>query len=108
MSVVDIDVIDMVGTTSDGIVTLTVSDHLAWEDEGGHLLTLQNKINTYIYFIESGNIYKEIPLGNGKPLAIKIYFKYEPTGHMTISFLEKVSVILKGLGVILQVEQMFD
>lgn len=108
MSVVDIDVIDMVGTTSDGIVTLTVSDHLAWEDEGEHLLTLQNKINTYTYFIESGNIYKEISLGKGKPLAIKIYFKYEPNGQMTISFLEKVSEILKGLGVILQVEQMSD
>ena len=32
---------------------LTISDHLDWEEEGEHLLLLQDKLNHYLEFIES-------------------------------------------------------
>lgn len=46
----------MIGITSDDVITLTLSDHLDWSEIGEHSLYLQQKINTYIQYIESGNI----------------------------------------------------
>ena len=40
---------------------LTISDHLDWEDEGEHLILLQDKLNHYLEFVESGQ------LGEAKP-----------------------------------------
>jgi hypothetical protein len=57
MSVEQKDVIDAIGVNKEsGEVVLTISDHLDWEDTSAHLLVLQDKINTYIAFIESGEI----------------------------------------------------
>ncbi|EPW3854498.1 hypothetical protein QZJ98_13650 [Acinetobacter baumannii] len=104
MSITDTNMIDMVGTTSDGVVTLTISDHLDWSEVGEHLLSLQQKINTYIQYIESGNIYENLPSAKGKPLAIRVYFKYEPKDQVIFSFLNKVSAILEESNIIFQME----
>ncbi|CAG67840.1 conserved hypothetical protein [Acinetobacter baylyi ADP1] len=87
MSITDTNIIDIVGTTSDGLVILTISDYLDWSEVGKHLLYLQQKINTYIQYIESENIYENLTSGKEKPLAIRVYFKYEPKDQM-IFFLE--------------------
>jgi hypothetical protein len=42
-----------------------------------HLLALQEKLNAYIAFIESGDIYTEIPGALGKSPIIRIIGKYE-------------------------------
>ena len=94
MSVIDTNVIDMIGTTSVGVVTLTISDHLDWDEIEEHLLSLQQKINTYIEFIESGNVYDILPLSKDKPKAIRVYFKYLPKDEKVINFLDNVSEIL--------------
>jgi hypothetical protein len=39
-------------------LVLLISDHLDWNDEYNHLITLQDKINAYISFIETEQ-YKE-------------------------------------------------
>ena len=54
MSVEKIDKVDFVSTTEKGIIRLTISDHLEWASKNEHLLILQNKINAYLNFIESG------------------------------------------------------
>ena len=51
-------VVDTVGLeTETGAVILTIYDHLDWSDTLAHQTVLQEKINTYLLFIESGEIY---------------------------------------------------
>src|SRR5262249_18606134 len=61
-----------------GHVMLTITDHLDWKkkDEGEHLLLLQEKINTYLHFIESGQLWKAKPEYKGLPVAIHVRAKY--------------------------------
>lgn len=61
MSVENPNVIDIIHTDKDGgHVTLTVTDHLEWGD-GEHLLKLQDKLNKYLAFVESGEIFEKYP-----------------------------------------------
>ena len=55
MSVEDDTVVDIIGIEkATGQVVLTISDHLAWDDD--HLRLLERKIATYINFVESGQL----------------------------------------------------
>jgi len=55
MSVEQRKVIDFVGISkADGRAILTISDHLPWLADNEHLLILQDKINDYLAFLESG------------------------------------------------------
>lgn len=54
---------------------LFITDHFEWggkAEQGEHLPLLQEKINTYIAFIESGEMYTEIPGALGKHLIIRV------------------------------------
>jgi hypothetical protein len=78
MSIDNPKIVDAVGTDKDGNgVSLTISDHLEWGDQN-HLVILQDKLNAYLDFIESGQIYEEYPSAVGSKLNVRIYFKYEP------------------------------
>ncbi|WP_157141364.1 MULTISPECIES: DUF6572 domain-containing protein [Enterobacteriaceae] len=81
-------------------VSLGISDHLTWDDSiGEHLYKLQEKINAYIDFIESGEIYEAFPASKDTELKIiDIYFKYDPAGE-AISFLEQVSNVLQSINI---------
>jgi hypothetical protein len=62
-------------------VKLVISDHLGWErneldEQGEHLLTLQEKLNSYLAFIESGEIYQKIPQAVGRSIVIQVVGKY--------------------------------
>jgi hypothetical protein len=72
-SVVDIAYIDR----ETGIVHLIVTDHLQWEGE--HLLVLQEKINGYLSFVESGKVFDTLPGAEGKNIQIELITKYKPT-----------------------------
>ncbi len=89
MSVIDRKVIDF-GHEDEDKVTLCISDHIPWDDEviNAHLVILQEKINDYLDFIYSGQIYEEFG-GFGKTPNIKVIFCYEPVKE-TIEFLEDV------------------
>lgn len=71
MSVAEADVIDMWGIPDwdKSKVELVITDHLGWEleEEMEHLLALQKEINSYISFIESGEISTAIPAAAGRP-----------------------------------------
>ncbi|MFK3710108.1 MULTISPECIES: DUF6572 domain-containing protein [Leclercia] len=102
MSVEDVNKIDSIGIPNDSpnIVSLAISDHLTWDHPiEEHLYKLQQKINTYISFIESGEIYEAFPESQGTTLKIiEIYFKYA-LPEQTISFLEQVSDVLQSMNV---------
>jgi hypothetical protein len=65
-----------------GPVTLIIVDHLPWEDIDGddfereHAWVLQEKINSYLMFIESGQLVREYPAVAGKDVVIKIIANY--------------------------------
>jgi hypothetical protein len=71
-------------------VWLVISDHLDWEvEEGEHLLLLQDKLNSYLDFIESGKLVETLPWANGLPVTIRIYGKF-PLSAEAARFLELV------------------
>lgn len=90
--------VDAIGIDNEtGCVTLSVIDDLEWEDEGEHLSLLQEKINCYLSFIESGEIYSSYPQAEGRNFEIKIYFKYD-FPQICKDFLEKSSKIISEAG----------
>jgi hypothetical protein len=79
MSVDQPKIIDFTGVDkASGEVILTISDHLDWQDSPKHQLVLQEKINSYLAFIESGEIFESYPDSKGRPVAIKVVFKHKP------------------------------
>lgn len=57
MSIEESGRIDIIATRpGSNEVRLIITDHLPWTDEAKHLLMLQEKINNYISFIESGQL----------------------------------------------------
>jgi hypothetical protein len=77
-----------------GIVKLTISDHLDWSQESDHLLLLQEKINTYLRFIESGELVEVYPDAKGKNVLINIAAKYKPT-EKCLEFLGKARSVIE-------------
>ena len=78
MSIEQIDKIDFISTTPEGEVQLTISDHLEWNAENNHLLVLQNKINAYLDFVQSGQILEDYPTAENKVITISLSMKYTP------------------------------
>ncbi len=67
MSVTETNVIDQIGISKEDEINLIISDHLEWGDNtNNHLYTLQEKINSYISFIESEEIFEVYPKSQGK------------------------------------------
>jgi hypothetical protein len=60
---------------------LVISDHLDWDqDVGAHLELLQDKLNHYIWFIESGKMVETMPDLKGLPVSIIVRGKYPLSG----------------------------
>ena len=97
MSVNQTNVIDAISIRPDGNVSLTISDHHSWE-EPWHLSLLQDKINSYLQFIETGQIFDDYPDASGKELIIQTVMKYEPTEE-AISFFLQVREIVMNVGI---------
>lgn len=96
MTVEQIPVVDAIGTNeSTGAVHLTISDHLAWNHE--HMFTLQEKVNSYLAFVESGEIYSLYPGAAGRKIVIELVLKHRPSEEAA-SFLSKVDKIIERSG----------
>ena len=80
---------------------MVISYHLKWGDkaqQGEHLLLLQEKINTYIAFIESGEILESYPPSKGKLPIIRINGLYELPEQAEL-FIDRVAETLKEVGI---------
>ena len=99
-------VIDFVSTNKEGTrVYLTISDHLDWraDDEEHHLLSLQEKINHYLHFAESGQLAKYRPEFEGLPVTIHVRAKYPLRGE-GVKFYEAAHKIVADTGLTLEFE----
>ncbi|MDR0780004.1 MAG: hypothetical protein LBF16_04825 [Pseudomonadales bacterium] len=97
MSLDSIEVVDAVGTDSEsGAVVLSIIDDWDWIDERKHLLALQDKLNAYLGFVESGQIYDSYPDASGRPLRINVISKFPPP-QAALIFLDKASAVAAQL-----------
>ena len=103
MSIDQTDAIDFVTIDkASGDLWLTISDHLPWEeDEGNHLVLLQNKLNAYLRFIESGEVLKKIPDSKGRSVVINLVGKF-PLSQEADFFFGKARAAVEGAGFRLQ------
>lgn len=102
MSVLDYNKVDGIAKGNDlKSIRLLISDHLDWENEYEHLISLQEKINAYISFCENQQynaIYKNYVV---EYAVFEIHFKYEPTAN-AIKFLENVNNKLNEIGIVIE------
>jgi hypothetical protein len=107
VSVEQFDIIDVVSTEKNsGHVVLTISDHLDWSDTVQHQIILQEKINRYLAFVESGEILESYPDAKEKPIVIKVVFKFSPD-IQGYEFLAKAKSVVESAGFNLRYK-MFD
>jgi hypothetical protein len=103
MSIEQADTIDFASIDKvSGDLWLTISDHLPWEvNEGGHLLLLQNKLNAYLRFIESGEVLKKVPGAQGCGIVINLVGKF-PLSQKANSFFDRARATVEDAGFRLQ------
>lgn len=99
MSVEEVDTVDAIGVEIEsGKVVLTIADSLSWKDEARHELALQAKLNTYLSFIESGEILTSYPNAIGRQSVIDVVMRVEPSPRGR-RFLSRVREVIEGVGI---------
>jgi len=93
MTVEQPDVVDFVARDAEAkTLLLVVSDHLAWDDIKQHLYSLQEKLNCYFAFIESGELAAKYPEAVDHKIRIEIVLKHAPPSAATW-FFEKTRAV---------------
>lgn len=94
MSIEDTKIVDVLSMSEDEReVLLTISDHLPWNMEmDRHIQLLRDKINTYLTFIESGELLEAYPKAVGLKPVIRTIGKYplNAQGHEFYATARKV------------------
>ena len=99
MSLENTSVVDAVGVDrSSGNVVLTIADGLDWSAEALHLSLLQDKLNAYFGFIESGEILESCPAAQGKAISINVVCRF-PLPPSAITLLTEASKVGAALDV---------
>jgi hypothetical protein len=103
-----VDIIDFIGVDKvTGKVILTISDHLDWMDSNYHLRKLQDKLNCYLCFCESGELHKSYPDAKGRGIVFSIAAKY-PFSSEGKEFFVNAKVAVDRAGFILELIQAND
>ena len=97
MAVDQTKVIDIVSKDQTGNFVLTICDHLDWHDTTEHLLVLQEKINAYLAFLDSGEIYEKYPDARGHEKEIEAMFVRAPNSEALL-FLSSAKSIVEEAG----------
>lgn len=90
MAVNDPGVVDIISIDPLGNVVLTISDHLDWAHTIPHQLILQEKLNRYLAFVESGEILESYPKAEGRPVILRVVTLFEPDAS-GIAFFERAT-----------------
>jgi hypothetical protein len=99
MSIEEPNVVDAIGVDEEsGKIVLTISDHLDWSDTDSHVLALQEKLNTYIAFVESGELGNKYPDAAGRPVVIAVVGRVRRPKSAQ-QFFTKVKPILASAGI---------
>jgi hypothetical protein len=91
------DTIDIMSESRVGELVLTVSDHLDWTDSKTHQTVLQDKLNAYLRFIESGEAFEHRPHAHNSRIMIHVVGKFGPDSEGEV-FLKKAKAIIQAAG----------
>jgi hypothetical protein len=95
-------VVDFIGTDkATGAVVLTVADAWDWSDEPAHLELLKDKLNTYLEFIESGQLEEEYPDAAGRARRVDIVAKHPLPSDAAAFLANAAQTMREGYGVTL-------
>ena len=98
MTIEQTEVIDLISkNTQKGYVSLIICDHLEWDEKNEKLLVLQDKINSYLNFAESGQIFEEYPSAIGNKINIELDCMYYPSEE-GVKFLTLIKPVIEGAG----------
>jgi hypothetical protein len=92
-----------------GHVVLTVVDEMDWADDQRHLLALQRKLNTYLSFVERGEVFRRLARVGGQavprttPVRVGIVARH-PFPPYAMAFLEYARHIFESSGLELSCE----
>ncbi len=79
MTVEDENVVDIISVKQDAAtVRQQICDHLDWTDTVRHQTLIQNKLNRYLAFVESGEMLESYPAAKGLAVEFEIVFKFRP------------------------------
>ena len=70
--------IDFIGVSPAGDCVLTIADDTDWGDEATHIAQLQAKLNTYMAFIESGEIDRAYADATDRPRRVVLALRHAP------------------------------
>ena len=74
-----------------GAVHLTIADALEWDAD--HLRLLQEKLNAYLAFVESGELYSAYPSAADRPVVLDLRLRHRPDAEAT-RFLEQACALI--------------
>jgi hypothetical protein len=95
MTIEQVGIVDKIAKDNEtGVVDLIIFDHLEWGDND-HLYKLQEKINKYLAYLESGEVYDAYPNLSGERFGILVICKYDPDPE-SLNFLRKVKEVILG------------
>jgi hypothetical protein len=104
MSIIESDKIDAMGKSKESKELLfLITDHLDWENEHDHLIALQNKINSYLEFIESKQYVDTYPQDVFEGYVIEIHFQHGMSENC-FKFLEVVANQVEELNIKIRVK----
>jgi len=89
MSLDDTSTVDAAGVDRvSGNVVLTIADSWDWDNIPRLLFALQEKLNSYIQFIEGGQVFESFPEARGRGVIIDIITRF-PMPREGVRFLEE-------------------
>lgn len=98
MAVDQTNVIDVAGIDkSTGEMVLTISDHLDWADTIQHQALLQEKFNSYLAFVESGEIFERFPDAKNRSIIFRVVFKFKPDREGS-QFIDRARTVIESAG----------
>jgi len=62
-------------------VVLSMVETRSWGDKGALMPDLQEKMNTYLGYVESGQLVKDYPAMKGKKIAFRLHVAFPPTAR---------------------------
>ncbi len=95
--------LDAAALSEDGELILLLADDALWDAEEPHLALLQEKLNYYLFFIESGQSRKIYPDAEIASARIEIHFSEQPTPFAEF-YLEDVKKLLAEQNIALEWE----
>jgi hypothetical protein len=106
MSITETKKIDIVAARpGSSVVKLVITDLLGWDDFEAHARLLQDKVNTYLEFVESGQLagMQTPKIPEAPDVHIALVLQYAPTKEAEEFFI-RVREFLAGVGMKLGVE----